>query len=193
MKKMLFILLSISFLLLAMPNALAKEKAKVYVFSGAACPHCQTAYEYFEGLLENEPGLFDLYALEVYDEEWNVTDTKLEDLFMESLKYYDLFTTKEKMGTPFIVIGDNYLEGVGNIRAAYDYIIEVNNSEEPVTYRVEEVNKELNVNLEQYKKDYGQEEEEKKEKSKSDIFILIGLLVVLIGGFTGFVIMGQKK
>ncbi len=193
MKKFLLasILILVSFMIIPVVNA--ANKTKVYMFTKNGCSACEYAFEYFDGLLEEEPDLFELVDLEVWsgsDQQgkWILGSEDLYNLMVASLEYFD--EDSKQLYTPTIVVGDYIQIGVQDIEDMHDRIVELNKAEKPVDV-VSDLAKKANINIDKLKKDRGQGDKE-TESGKYDALIIIGIFVVLIGGFAGLIIIGKK-
>ena len=193
MKKFLLasILILVSFMIIPVVNA--ANKTKVYMFTKNGCSACEYAFEYFDGLLEEEPDLFELVDLEVWsgsDQQgkWILGSEDLYNLMVASLEYFD--EDSKQLYTPTIVVGDYIQIGVQDIKDMHDRIVELNKAEKPVDV-VSDLAKKANINIDKLKKDRGQGDKE-TESGKYDALIIIGIFVVLIGGFAGLIIIGKK-
>lgn len=105
MKKILSLIVA---LILLVPFAVkADDKIKVYIFHGDGCPHCEEAFEFFEELEKDEPGLFELIKFEV----WNNEDN--HNLMQKVAEKFN----EEASGVPYIIIGEKtfhgYTEAIG--------------------------------------------------------------------------------
>ena len=193
-KRLLFIFL-VSFFILCGNVLAAKEetkeetvsnnKVKVYMITKEGCPGCEVAYEYFDGLLKENPELFEFIPFEVFDKEWKWNSNELQTLFIKVYEYFK--EDVNQASTPTIVIGDYYTLGLPNDRhIVYDAIINNQKNGKDV---ISEIAKNNNLNIEELKYDRNKDE---KESTNYDAIIIIGIFVVLIGGFAGLIILGKK-
>lgn len=165
------------------PLVSAKDKVKVYVFSKEECPACASAEEHFNALLKEDSKLFDYVEIETFDRSGKIENQDAYNLLIKVLAHYNEDT--EKLYTPTIVIGDRLEIGIENIDELEDYIKECskNNTKDVLS----DLAKENNISISDIRTN-----EPLEETNLSDTLILIGIFVVLIGGFTGLIIMGRK-
>lgn len=93
-------------LLVFMPvvvNAKEKEKIKVYIFYGDGCPHCHKAFEFFDSIEEEYGKYFKLVKFETW---YSSSNNKMMFDVAEKMG-----TDTEKLGVPYIIIGDKTFEG----------------------------------------------------------------------------------
>ncbi len=182
-KKIYFALVAVLLLLLLIPKVEAANKAKVYMFSRVNCSACESALEYFNGLLDKDEDLFELVEMVTFDASGNVKNQDALDLMLKVLEHYDEDT--EKLYTPTIVIGDYHNIGFpkdpSDLKNAID---ELNKSEEDID-TVKTLAKEEDIEINSIKKDV-------QKENSYDALIVIGIFVVLIGGFVGLVVLGKK-
>lgn len=82
-----------------------KEKVNVYVFYGYTCPHCHRAFEYFDSIEEQYGKYFTVKRYETWL--WdNRNNSKALDKVAAHFK-----TDEDKLGVPYIVIGDKVFLG----------------------------------------------------------------------------------
>lgn len=102
------ILMAILVAVLCMPVfAFAKEKddkkVDIYIFYGDGCPHCHKAFEFFDSI-EEEYGKY--YNIKKYETWYSTRNNKL---------MYDVAQgfseDTEKLGVPYIIIGDKTFVG----------------------------------------------------------------------------------
>ena len=141
-----------------------KETAKVYMFRGEGCPHCEEALEYFDSIKDKYD--FELITYEVWYDEDN---KKILNDVAEGLG-------KEVGGVPFIVIGKTVFSGYSE---SYNKDIEE-------AIKTEGVNGNANESVSKYAN--GAKEDEKK--SKNSAIIIISVLVV--AGVVALIILGRK-
>lgn len=188
MKKIGLSLVAIMMMFVLIPLASAKEKVAVYMFTKDGCPACEYAEEYFAGLLEDNPDLFELINIEVFDEEWQVTTQEGYNLLVDLLT--DAGEDTSKIATPTISIGDYLTVGVSSTDDLYNAIIARRDAENPVD-KAKDFAETKNIDVEKIrKKDPNEVKEE--ESGKYDALIVIGIFAFLIGGFAGLVILGKK-
>ncbi len=187
MKKIKIILsvLVIAMVLVMVPNVKAKELVPVYMFSKEGCIACEEAKEYFTELNKENPDLFKLIELEVLNENYKVIDEDLKDLL---IKVYEEFKEDtSKIVTPTIVIGNYHTIG---LPTDTDIVLEkIKNAKDDKKNvdKVKELAKEIDVDIEKY---YNKDDDE--DSGKYDIFIIIGIFVVLIGGAVVLYISSKK-
>lgn len=192
MKKILISLIIVCLLIMHIPVVKAENKVKVYMFTKSGCPACETAYDYFNGLLSKEPELFELVTLQVWNGEdkngqWILASQDLLDLMRSSLDYFG--EDNNRLATPTIAIGDYLQIGVSNLSDFYDRIIKYRDSENPVNV-IKNLADKQNIDIDKLK---GVAENEKTPSKNYDEYILIGIFVFLIGGFAALVTFGKKK
>lgn len=106
MKKVKYLLLVLTIIMLLPIGVLAKEKINVYLFKRDGCGFCANALSFFTELSKEEEyqNYFNLVAKDVVK---NKVDS---DLMARAAKHFGL----ELNGVPFIVIGDQTFEGYSN-------------------------------------------------------------------------------
>jgi len=183
-KIILSVIVALSMLIMT-PVANAEEKVPVYMFTKEGCPACISAIEYFDGLAKDYPDVFELYEIEVFDKNWQATSNNLQSLL---IKTYEAFgEDSSSAATPTIVIGNYHTIGLPqDTSLVEDAILAVRDSEEKVD-KVKDLADDLDVNLAEFK--LGDEQ----ASGKYDTLIIVGIFVVLIGGFAGLVIAGKKQ
>lgn len=192
MKKIILSVISILTMLIMMPVVNADEQVPVYMFSKNGCSACISAVEYFQDLESEYPDLFELIEIEVFDAEWNFVSEDIQYLFLGV--YEEFGEDTSKAATPTIVIGDYHTVGLpSDTSVVYDEIVKQSKAKEPVN-KVEEIAKELEIDLENLPKaeNNTNTENNTEETGKYDTLIIVGIFVVLIGGFAGLVIVGKK-
>lgn len=168
-------------------SVLADDQVKVYMITKEGCSGCDAAYEYFEELESKEPDLFELVPFEVFNSAWKFNSEKLETLFTKVYEYFKEDTSSAS--TPTIVIGDYHVLGLPQDKElVYNAIKEAKENGKDV---VKEIAEKENLNLEELKYDRNATKEE--TSGKYDTLIIIGIFVIVIGGFAGFVIMSKKQ
>lgn len=96
---LLLIVLSVGIYFMFFNNK--KEKINVYLFWGNGCPHCEHAKEFFSSIEQEYSKYYNLIDYEVwYDEENNNLKNKV-----------DSELDANATGVPFIVIGEEYVNG----------------------------------------------------------------------------------
>jgi len=191
MKKILlsFIMVALTFVL--MPITKAEEKVSVYMFSKDGCSACVAAQEYFDELLEENPDLFELVELQVFDSEWNFVSDDLKNLLIKTYEKFGEDTSKA--ATPTIVIGDYHTVGLPqDTSVVYDEIVKLKDSKDK-TDVVKEIADELDINIKDLQNSSNADVNTATEEGgKYDAIIIIGIFVVLIGGFAGLIVAGKK-
>lgn len=195
MKKVLFSIWIFMFLLMGLPVSAAEEKVPVYMFSKDGCSACIAAQEYFDELASENSDLFELIEIVVFDGNWQAVSEDRTELLVE---VYEKFgEDSSAASTPTIVIGDYHTLGLPNDTSAVeDAIMAVKNSKEPVD-EVKKIVDKLELDLDELQEYEGTtstntETPVEEESGKYDAIIIIGIFVVLIGGFAGLVIAGKK-
>ena len=186
MKKIVLSFIAFLSMFLFTNTVLADEQVKVYMITKDGCSGCEAAYSYFDELEDKYPDLFELVPFEVFDINWNFNSDELNTLFTKVYKYFGEDTSSAS--TPTIVIGDYHVLGLPNDRElVYNAILEAKENGKDV---VSEIAKKENLNLEELK--YDRSTKKETTGGKYDALIVIGIFVILIGGFAGFVIIGKK-
>lgn len=161
-------------------------KVKVYMITKEGCPSCEVAYNYFDGLLEENPDLFEFIPFEVFDKEWKWNSDELQTLFTKVYEYFN--EDANQASTPTIIIGDYHTLGLPSERnLVYDAIVK---NQKDQTDIISKIAKDNNLNIDELKYDRNGLEEEKT--NNYDTIIIIGIFVVLIGGFVGLIVLGKK-
>lgn len=191
MKKVILSLLFVLSLINGIPVSAKEEKVPVYVFSKDGCSACIQAEEYFDDLEKDYPDLFEIHNIVVFDENWQAVSNERTELLID---VYERFgEDSSKASTPTIVIGDYHTLGLPqDTNEVYEAILEVKNSKEPVD-EIKKLIDEAELNLEDlltYDKTPTVVEEE--PSGKYDTIIIIGIFVVLIGGFAALIVAGKK-
>ncbi len=194
MKKVIISFIIVCVLIMHIPVVKAENKVKVYMFTKHGCSACQTAYDYFNDLLEENPDLFELVTLEVWsgadkDGKWILASQDLLDLMVSALDKFGEDTNK--LATPTIAVGDYLQVGANNLSGIYNRILELKDSEEAVD-TIAELAKENNINIDELKGIKNTNEDENND-GKYDAYILIGIFIFVIGGFVALLTFGRKK
>ena len=104
MKKLFMILCCLVLVFMPMTvRAAEKEKVKVYIFYGDGCPHCHRAFEFFKSI-DEEYGKY--YKLVKYETWYSSSNNKMLVEVAEKMG-----SDLDKLGVPYIVIGDKVFEG----------------------------------------------------------------------------------
>ncbi|MBQ7031348.1 MAG: hypothetical protein IJN13_03125 [Bacilli bacterium] len=189
MKKIVLSIVTALMVFAMMPLVKAEETVSVYMFSKNGCSACVSAQEYFENLAEENPGLFELVELEVFDAEWNFVSEDLQKLLIATYERFGEDTSKA--ATPTIVIGDYHTVGLPqDTTEVYDAIVAAKDEEK--TDEVKKLADDLDIKIEDIRKS-SSNSTDTPEGGKYDAIIVVGIFVVLIGGFAGLVIAGKKQ
>lgn len=82
------------------------KEAKVYLFRGETCPHCQEAEEWFQSIEAEYGSYFEIVDYETWNDEAN------RDVFRNVLKARGEYVSDdESLGVPYILIGDKSWTG----------------------------------------------------------------------------------
>jgi len=190
MKKVILGIVSLLMLFVMIPVVSASEKVPVYMFSKNGCSACISALEYFNDLEEEYPDLFELIEIEVFDANWNFNSEDIQYLFLGV--YEEFGEDTSQAATPTIVIGDYHTVGLpSDTSVVYNKIVEVSKQETQVN-KVKEIADELEIDLEKINTTTETPEKEENETGKYDTLIIVGIFVVLIGGFAGLIVLGKK-
>ncbi len=185
MKKIIVSIVAFLTLIMFLPTVSAEtSKVPVYMFTKDGCSACLSAKEYFENLAAEEPDLFELIEIEVFDYEWNAVSKDLQKLLIAV--YEEFGEDTSRASTPTIVIGDYHTVGFPQDDSLVEEAIRTASESETKVDKVSELMEELNITLEP------QEENKTEDTNKYDTIIIIGIFVVLIGGIAGLVIAGKK-
>lgn len=186
MKKTVLSIIAFLSMFLFANSVLADDQVKVYMLTKEGCSGCEVAYEYFDELESKEPDLFELVPFEVFNSTWKFNSDELNTLFTKVYEYFKEDTSSAS--TPTIVIGDYHVLGLPQDRElVYNAIKEAKENGKDV---VAEIAKKENLNLEELKYDRNAKKEE--VSGKYDTLIIVGIFIIIIGGFAGFVILGKK-
>lgn len=200
MKKIILSVVATMMMLVMIPFVEAAEKPKVtdhekvtiHVFWGNGCPNCTNAINYFYELGNEYEDYIEVKTYEVwYNQDNNKFASEVAKLLDHELK-----------GVPFLVVGEKYISGWGDnvgetlIDYALDYYKDkdykdvVKEALEDTSNDVEETSLEDAYNAENTSNSNSTANE--TEPGKYDTIIIIGIFVVLIGGFAGLVIASKK-
>ncbi len=191
MKKIVLSIVTVLMAFVLMPLVKAEETVSVYMFSKDGCSACISASQYFAELSEDNPGLFELVELEVFDAEWNFVSEDLKNLLISTYEKFGEDTSKA--ATPTIVIGDYHTVGLPqDTTEVYDAIVAAR--DEAKEDEVKKLADKLGIKIEEIQKAQDNSVVGKdNEGGKYDAIIVIGIFVVLIGGFAALVIAGKKQ
>lgn len=196
MKKTILTIISILTLFIMVPvvNAIEKpeitdhEKVTIYIFRGEGCGHCKEALTYFYGLGDEYKDYLEVKAYEVWK---NSNNTELvKDVAIE-------IGTEYTGGVPLIVVGEKYVSGygAGTGDELVKYALEYYQDDE---YRDVVKEKLANKNYEETQESLKEAAQSEgliamsSESGKYDAVIIIGIFVVLIGGFAALVFVSKK-
>lgn len=191
MKRIILSLIAVLGLISVMPVSAEEAKVPVYMFSKDGCSACIQAEEYFDNLKSEYPELFEVYEIVVFDENWQAVSNDRTELLID---VYERFgEDSNKAATPTIVIGDYHTLGLPpETEEVYNAIMAVKNSKEPVD-EIKKLINESELNLEDLLVyDDMPTVEEEETGGKYDTIIIVGIFIVLIGGFAALVIAGKK-
>ena len=106
MKKFLLTLLMLTSLVVLPIKVNAEDTIRVYLFRGSTCSHCEDALEYINNHREEIPENVEIVTYEVWDNDQNaeLMDTVADTLEVDKTDNY---------GTPFFVVGSEYIKGYG--------------------------------------------------------------------------------
>ena len=196
MKKTILTIISILtfFIMVPVVNAIEKpeitdhEKVTIYIFRGEGCGHCKEALTYFYGLGDEYKDYLEVKAYEVWK---NSNNTELvKDVAIE-------IGTEYTGGVPLIVVGEKYVSGygAGTGDELVKYALEYYQDDE---YRDVVKEKLANKNYEETQESLKEAAQSEgliamsSESGKYDAVIIIGIFVVLIGGFAALVFVSKK-
>lgn len=184
MKKIIAITVLFLSLLIFIPKVEAKGLVKVYVFTKQDCPACATAEEFLNNKLKENTKLFDFVEIETFSHNGQITNQKGYELMTKALTHFG--EDAKNLYTPTIVVGEKIQVGANDLDVLYDYIKECKDSD-TIKDVVEELAKENNISISEIRTNQPVE-----TTNKYDFIILVGIFVVLIGGFAGLVFIGKK-
>ena len=175
------------------PKVTDHEKVTIYIFWGNGCPNCTNAINYFYNLGDEYA---DYIEFETYEVWHNSNNSSFAQEVASSLDH-------ELKGVPFLVVGKEYISGWGDsvgetmINYALDYYQDKNykdvvkEAEEKTEYELEKTSLKDAYELEESQNNTNTTQPE-VEGGKYDALIIIGIFVVLIGGFAALVVVGKK-
>ena len=120
MKKFYLSIITLLLVIMMIPVVHAENKVKVYVFSKVGCTACESAFDYFNGLLEDNPDMFELVTYETFTGSWGIKNEDYYNILIATLEHFGEDTNE--IGTPIIVVGDYLQIGIDNISAFEDRI-----------------------------------------------------------------------
>lgn len=198
------ILLSIAtmFLLLAMPvfaeelpEVTNHEKVTIHMFRGNGCPACKSALTSLVNLGDKYDDYIEIKTYEVW---YNSNNAKLlNDLMQE----YEI--DENDQGIPFFVVGKSYWVGY-NESEIFTEALKLYEDKKYTDYIAQKV-KGGNYSLTSmtlteaatedgiFEEENTSEKEEEQASGKYDTYIIIGIFVVVIGGFIALIVASNKK
>lgn len=186
MKKIILSIVAFLSLFLFSNIVLADDQVKVYMLTKEGCSGCEIAYSYFDELESKEPDLFELVPFEIFDSNWEFNSKELSILFTRTYEYFK--EDISKASTPTIIIGDYHTLGIPQDRdIVYNAILDAKKSGKDV---IKDIAKEETLNLEELKFDRNATKEE--ASGNYDTIIIIGIFVIVLGGFAGLIIISKK-
>lgn len=186
MKKVLLSLMLFMGLIMFMPVS-ASEKVPVYMFSKEGCSACIKANEYFSDLEEEYPDLFELIEVIVFNGQGQQISEERTTLAIKVYEHFDEDTSR--FSTPTIVIGDYHNLGLpADTSEVYDAIVDAKESKEKVDV-IKSLMDDLDIELDDL---IEAEEMPQDEGGKYDTLIIVGVFVVLIGGFAAIFVFSKK-
>ena len=84
----------------------ASDTINVYLFRGDTCQHCEDALEYINNHRDEIPDNVEIVTYEVWENEENAD---LQDKVADALEV----DKTDNYGTPFFVVGNEYIKGYG--------------------------------------------------------------------------------
>jgi len=183
MKKILFILLLAPLLVVAQET---DSKKKAYYFYGEQCPHCRKVDEYFEA-----SGAYEKYEIMKLEATNNPFNGKL------FLDFGEAFGVSDWGGVPTVVFGNKYLIGDQPIIDNFSREIETAENAyefpEPGKIQKESVAGEQSSQSSQNisEENSVQQPEQNQEGNKKNVFPVVLVALVLIGG--GVLIFKNQK
>lgn len=210
MKKYILSILLVLTLLIAIPGVNAKETKEklpatdrepinVYIFRGDSCGYCHSALEFFQASEEKYGDYFNLVGFEVSSQEnasfWQTVADHFGDEaggipYIVVGESYHAAGYEESIGEQIIAAileeyqNDDYVDVVGNLLKENKFVSDTP-EESKITY-------EQNTDFSVLQNAFLSESAGQDEKSSSDIYIVIGIFVVLIGGVAGLVVASKK-
>lgn len=174
----------------SLPEKTDHAKVKIYIFRGEGCGHCYDALTYFNENIKDYEDYIEVITYEVYNSKNN---SSLMTLIGEELGV----STK---GVPLIIIGDNYSKsgfGSSTGEVLVKKALEEYQNDDYVDL-VAQVIKDNNLSVNEtnlreacIEEGIAVDEEEKADNSY-DTLIVIGIFVVIIGGFAALIKFGRK-
>jgi len=199
MKKIILSVITMMMLFVMMPlvKAIEKpdvtdhEKVTIYIFRGEGCGHCQHAISYFYSSGDEYADYLEVKTYEVWK---NANNASLATDVAKEVG------TEFTGGVPLIVVGEKYVGGFGDgtgeelVQYALDYY---QDDEYKDVVKEMLANKTYDETLETLEEAAISEglissSQNDQDGGKYDVLIIVGIFVVLIGGFTGLIIAGKK-
>ena len=209
MKKFLLSIIATISILVMIPVTYAKSDVTVYMFTKNGCPACESAREYFEGLLEEDKDAFKLVNIEVWcgndysvdqnNPSWILGSEDAYTLLMAVVDHFKL--DDSQLGTPIIAIGDYATIGFpDDTNELKDAINKAKKSKKEID-NVKKLAEDNKIDLTNVIKSFDVESCDKlpenktadESASKYSTAIVIASIVILVGGFAGLVVIGNKK
>ena len=215
MKKTLLKLLLIAALVLA-PFSIVKadkkekeeinNKVTIHLFYASWCGYCHDFIEYFSTRYEEYSDRFEIkaYLISTLSEDGKSRVSIPENvLIMQAVNEHfetDNAGNPLKGGIPLIIIGDSFVQsGFGSDGSQIISVALEENKNKNYTDTVAKIIQDKNFNTSKVT-DFKtvvdsilNKSSEEETGGKYDTYIIIGIFVVLIGGFAGLVIAGKKK
>lgn len=177
------------------PEVTDHEKVNIYIFWGNGCPNCTNAINYFYELGDEYADYINVITYEVW---YNQANNNFAQEVAGLLEH-------ELSGVPFLVVGEKYISGWGEsvgttlINDALKYYQD-KNYKDVVKKAKEDTKNEIKETTlkDAYELEASQNQNEntntpvKAEGGKYDALIVVGIFVVLIGGFAALVVIGKK-
>ena len=160
----------------------------MYLFYGEGCPHCADLEKFLDSI-DDEYGKY--YNLVKYEVWYSKSNNRLFEKVVDRMH-----TDSEKIGVPYLVIGDDYIMGYGNTeeenRQIINDIMRVYNSS--TRY---DVIKDETINTEDEKNEVVEETKDDQvaelKKLKTYLEIISGCCILVIVLFVGFIIVNNRK
>ncbi len=192
----------------ALTPVYAKNNVKLYMFTKNGCTACESAFAFFEEKLKEDPDAFELINIEVWcgtdytdvnNPKWIQSDNKNGLILMQdALEHYKEDT--ERLSTPTIMVGDYLQIGTKDLDKLYEKIIAYQTDKKYKDVLEELASKKdidissLNVPHGTLNCDIRPEDSTKEipESGKYDVIIIASIFIILVGGFTGLIIVSKK-
>ncbi len=160
----------------------------MYLFYGEGCPHCADLEKFLDSIDDEYGKYFNLVKYEVW---YSKSNNRLFEKVVDRMH-----TDSEKIGVPYLVIGDDYIMGYGNTeeenKQIINNIMRVYNSS--TRY---DVIKDETINTEDEKNEIVEESKDdtvkELKKLKTYLEIVSGCCILVIALFVGFIIVNNRK